>query len=247
MKKIIIISLLAISLPFSVACSSFTDVASAPEALSEPVVEINNATTYSTAIVENAGPLTEQEISDLVYMREEEKLAHDVYTTLYEYWGLPVFKNIAASEQTHTESVQYLLDFYNIDDPTTGLALGQFANDDLQALYDQLVEQGSRSLADALKVGAAIEEIDILDLLDALDSTAQLEIVRIYENLLQGSYNHLRAFANTINQQTGESYQPQYLSEEDYQAIIDGSFTSGMGMGTQGQPMGRGRGNPNRN
>jgi len=43
-------------------------------------------------------------------------------------------------------------------------ALGEFTDADLQALYDQLIRQGNESAADALKVGLAIEEIDILDL-----------------------------------------------------------------------------------
>ena len=109
-----------------------------------------------------AGELTALEVDGLAFMREEEKLARDVYLTLYEKWNMPVFQNIAGSESTHMDAVLTLLERYSLDDPSAEKAVGEFTNPDLQALYDQLVNLGSQSLADALKVGAAIEEIDIL-------------------------------------------------------------------------------------
>ena len=246
MKKILMISVLLASLPLSVACNSLSTNENLPAA---PIVQEENQPVEETSTVSTIlnGSLSDQEIDDLRYMREEEKLAHDVYIALYERWGLNVFQNIASSEQTHTNSVQLMLDSYGIADPTIGLEAGQFNNTDLQALYDQLVAQGSQSLADALKVGAAIEEIDILDLMDTIEHTGQADILRVYENLLKGSYNHLRAFTSSLSQQTGETYQPQYLTAEEYQTIIDGSMGNGMSAGSQGQPGGRGPGNPNRN
>jgi hypothetical protein len=166
------------------------------------------------------GELTQDEVNSLLFMREEEKLAHDVYLELYEEWGLRIFQNIANSEQTHTEAVRTLLEAYDIDDPAEGAAVGVFINPDLQDLYDQLTAQGRQSLQDALLVGAAIEEIDILDLEKALTQTSNPDIRMVYQNLLQGSHNHLRAFTSTFTRQTGLTYQPQYLSLEDYQTII---------------------------
>ena len=254
MKKILLVSMIIVSLPLTVACNSISNAGAVSGELSTPLVDSNvleDSNAVNEAVVNNASTtnaiLSEEEISDLLFMREEEKLAHDVYSYLYEQWGLNVFQNIANSEQTHTTSVLALLNQYGISDPVEGLNAGQFANSDLQNLYDQLTAQGSISLADAIKVGAAIEEIDILDLLEARTRTDQADILLVYENLLQGSYNHLRAFVNTLRQQTGETYQPQYLSSEDYQAIIDGTMGSGMGNSSQGQPGGKGQGNPNRN
>ncbi len=180
------------------------------------------------------GTLTEEEIDGLLYMREEEKLARDVYLTLYQQWDLQIFQNIARSEQTHTDAVKTLLGRYGLDDPAAGNDIGVFTNPDLQALYDQLVDLGSQSLADALRVGAAIEEIDILDLEERIAQTDKEDIQLVYENLMMGSRNHLRAFTSTLETQTGETYQPQYLSQEVYEAIVS-------------QPVERGgRGGPNR-
>jgi len=189
-----------------------------------------------------SGTLTEDETAGLLFMREEEKLAHDVYLALYEQWGQPIFKNIAASEQTHTDSVKLLLDKYEIPDPAEEVsAPGQFSDQDLQALYDQLVEMGSVSLADALMVGTAVEEIDILDLEKYISQTELADITQVYKNLLAGSRNHLRSFVTTLERQTGETFQPQYLPLETYQEIISGSFETGRG----GQAGGKGPGNPN--
>ncbi|MEW6286563.1 MAG: DUF2202 domain-containing protein [Chloroflexota bacterium] len=178
-----------------------------------------------------ASELSAEETASLLFMREEEKLARDVYNALYAIWGQPTFQNIAASEQAHMDEVKALLDRYGLADPA--LDPGKFTDPTLQALYDQLVAQGSASLADALKVGAAIEEIDILDLQTRLTQTDNADIQWVFNNLMSGSVNHLQAFTSVYTQQTGETYQPQYMTAEQYQAIIAGANGNGNGNGGQ--------------
>lgn len=187
-----------------------------------------------------AGELSESEAEGLLFMREEEKLAHDVYTELYTAWGLPVFQNIASSEQTHMEAIKTLLDRYDLEDPAQDQP-GIYTNPALQDLYNELIVSGSNSLADALKVGAVVEEIDIQDLESRLAQTDNLDIQQVYSNLLRGSENHLRAYTKTLRNQTGETYQPQYLSAGDYLAITSQSSSSG-GNGQGGRIDGGGRG-----
>lgn len=172
--------------------------------------------------------LSADEAASLLFMREEEKLAQDVYNALYTTWGIQIFPNIASSEQLHMDQIKVLLDRYALTDPA--LAPGQFTNPDLQALYTQLMAQGNLSIGDALKVGAAIEEIDILDLQTRFAQTDNADIQLVYNSLMNGSFNHLQAFTSTLAQQTGETYQPQYLPADQYQIII----TSTNGNGNQG-------------
>jgi hypothetical protein len=139
-------------------------------------------------------PLSQDEIEGLTYMREEEKLARDVYLALYEKWDLPIFKNIAASEQKHMDAVKTLLNRYGITDPVEGNGTGVFDNLQLQSLYNDLTKQGSMSISEALKVGVIIEKTDIDDLEQAVDNTTHNDIARVYGNLLKGSQNHLDAF-----------------------------------------------------
>jgi len=173
------------------------------------------------------GELTNTEISGLVWMREEEKLARDVYLTLYDLWGQPVFQNIANSEATHTEAVLTLLKRYDIPDPVGNNAVGVFTNAELQALYNALVKQGAESLAAALKVGAAVEEIDIIDLDERSAETEKADILTVYANLTRGSRNHLRSFVRTLERLSGEVYTPQYLSHEKYEVIVTGEIERG--------------------
>ncbi len=186
--------------------------------------------------------LDPDEIADLQYMREEEKLARDVYQTMYQAWRLPLFTNIASSEQTHMDTVLTLLERYDVDDPVAGNASGEFTNQDLQALYDRLVAQGRQSVTEALRVGIAIEEIDIRDLIEAIADTEHADIVRVYENLKRGSENHLRAFVRTLERRTGETYEPQVLDQDTYDEIM--ASRSGLG-GGNGAGMGNGNGNSN--
>lgn len=177
------------------------------------------------------GEISQAEADGLAFMREEEKLARDVYLTLYDVWELRPFSNIASSEQTHTDQVKALLEMYGVTDPVTDDTIGVFANDDLQSLYNDLIDKGNVSLVDAIEVGAAVEEIDILDLIEYIDGTEEANLEWVYENLLAGSENHLRAFVKQYEQQTGETYVPQYLSQDAYDAIISASNGQGGGSG----------------
>jgi len=163
--------------------------------------------------------LSLKEREGLLLMREEEKLARDVYQTLYEKWGLKIFSNIAQSEQTHTEAVRDLLLKYRLEDPVTDDTIGVFTNRSLQELYDTLITEGIKSETDALIVGAIIEDLDIRDLQDLLVQSDNQDITLVYENLIRGSQKHLRAFTRQLTQR-GEAYVPKYISVVDYQNVI---------------------------
>lgn len=165
------------------------------------------------------GTLTEAEIEGLMEMREEEKLAHDVYTTLYGIYGHIVFSNIAKSESAHTSAVLHLMNGYGLEDPAlTGV--GQFSNPLFADLYIQLTDKGSENLVEALKIGAFIEEYDIADLKRLLEETQNTDVQRVYGHLLGGSENHMRAFTNALKQQ-GAVYVPTIITSEEYEEILN--------------------------
>lgn len=165
--------------------------------------------------------LSKPEVEGLLYMRGEEKLARDVYLTLSKQWQLPIFGNIANSEQRHTSAIKVILEKYQIADPYAQQDMvGVFHHREFINLYQQLVANGQQSLVAALQVGATIEDLDIVDLEKTLAATDNLDVKFVYQNLMRGSRNHLRSFVELLNRNNG-SYTPQYLTTEAYQAIIN--------------------------
>jgi hypothetical protein len=132
--------------------------------------------------------------ASLIFMVEEEKLARDVYATLYTKTGLNQFKNINKAEQAHMDLVRGLLKTYGIKDPTIGKAVGKFNNAALAALYKKLIADGSVSLVAALNAGIAIEKKDIADIEKILKIKQPDDVKYVLDRLLAGSYNHLAAF-----------------------------------------------------
>jgi hypothetical protein len=171
-------------------------------------------------------PLNADELTSLPFMREEEKLARDVYTFLYAKWGVNIFSNISSSEQTHTDAVLHLLTKYNIPDPADKKAPGVFTNPVLRSLYIQLTAQGSAGLLNAFVTGATIEDLDIYDLKNALTKIDNQDISFVYESLMKGSRNHLRSFYNNILG-AGGSYTPQYITQAEFDAIISSPMETG--------------------
>ena len=142
--------------------------------------------------------LTPQETSRLVFLREEEKLAHDVYQFLDAQWNLRIFRNTALSEVTHFQHIGFLLSRYLVADPAAGKAAGEYTDLRFTNLYLELTAKGAASLKDALEVGVLIENSDIALLESGLVETKQPDIKRIYTNLLNGSSNHLDAFETVL-------------------------------------------------
>lgn len=138
--------------------------------------------------------LTAEQKAELVFVREEEKLARDVYLTMFDLWGKTIFSNISVSEQRHMDAVKNVLDKYRISDPVGTNAVGVFTDPVIQGLYDQLIAKGSISLKDALEVGVIIEEMDIEDIQEMIPLFTQQDIINVLTNLLAGSNNHLAAF-----------------------------------------------------
>ncbi len=254
-----------LTLMFGVVACDQAPTAAAVSATAEASQPVAVATAASAAQQTEQVPvpagsaLSPAEVADLLHMREEEKLARDVYLALYDQWGAQVFQNIARSEQMHMDAIATLLATYNLEDPVaqTGDLRGTFADPDLQALYEQLVEQGSTSLVDALTVGATIEDLDIKDLDQALARTDKADIQQVYENLKWGSENHMRAFVGNLRAQ-GADYTPQFITPEAFQQILSGTMGRGAGQGHgpgtgcgtgvgqgQGPGNGQGQGGPN--
>ncbi len=157
--------------------------------------------------------LSQEEIESLIYMWNEEKLAKDLYYSLYElyddYKASNTFENIASrSETVHQELMEILLDKYQLSiddnpyDPERDLEEdyppGQYSLEEIQQLYENLLSQGQLSFIEALKVGCIVEVTDVEDLEYRLSIVGNQDIKLAFEFLKQGSYNHYWAFDNAL-------------------------------------------------
>ncbi|OIP98697.1 MAG: hypothetical protein AUK35_10740 [Zetaproteobacteria bacterium CG2_30_46_52] len=155
-------------------------------------------------------PLTADEEAGLVYMREEEELARDLYLDIFDLKpALTVFQTISNNSETqHAAKMLTLLNTYQVNDPSTGLRY-TYTDPALQAMYTQLLSNaaGGNDVA-ALKVGALVEEVDIQDINEkkAMVDAAHQDIITTYDNLLCGSRNHLRSFVSQIELLSGAPY-----------------------------------------
>lgn len=171
-------------------------------------------------------PLSDEEAATLLHMREEEKLARDVYLTLFDTWDAAVFGNISYSEQKHMDTMLAKVELYELVDPVTDDTVGAFDTEEFAELYEQLTEQGTESLEAALLVGGLIEELDIKDLQRAIEESDHPDVIQAYENLLRGSRNHLRQFASQI-ESLGLIYEAQIMTQEEVDEIINSPMERG--------------------
>jgi hypothetical protein len=216
--------LLIISFAFAISQAAFAKVPS--ELLTEPCVPDTSKSVQAQGRCNNvavndipASPLSEAEKQGLIFMREEEKLAHDVYVAMSEVWDIPIFNNISRSESVHMEAVLGLIDKYKIADPVHDMKPGEFANPDFTKLYQTLVNQGNNSLIEALKAGALIEETDIADLQERIKLSDNEDLKMVYTNLLQASHRHIRAYSRNLASRDA-TYVPQRLSQQEFDEIL---------------------------
>ncbi len=108
-----VLTLAAVSAPVAAEASAYTG----PYGTNLYLPTINSTTSDN---------LTDEEVAGLQFMVEEEKLARDVYLTMFEEWDFRIFENIARSEQTHMDAIRTLLDRYDVNDPSADMAVGLF-------------------------------------------------------------------------------------------------------------------------
>jgi hypothetical protein len=193
------------------------------------------------------GTLTPAQVGQLVRMREEEKLAHDVYVTLAQSSGLQIFNNIANAESQHMRAVEQLASCYSLAIAGPQLPVGSFSNPQFQSLYKSMVASGSTSPIAAATVGAKIEEMGIKELQTMLSQNPAQDISRVLEHLQRASGNHLRAFTMELKR-LGGTYMPEFLSPQEYNSILNSDNERGQGMGQRSEKvMHQGGGQANSN
>lgn len=187
-------------------------------------LSVVRATSLDSALVETTD-LLDNERSILLKMKEEEKLARDVYAALYAKWANPVFSRISKAENNHMNAIINLLKFYENADTLVAEA-GVFQNTELQTLYTDLVTTGSLTIQEAFSVGALIEELDIKDLQEGSQVTTNANILLVFENLERGSRNHLRSFNRQLTA-LGITYSPVHITKEAFDSIVNSSIEKG--------------------
>ena len=184
------------------------------------------------------------EVTHLVFLREEEKLERDVFTILGSmYPESAIFGHIDDIEQGHADVMKYLLKRYGIRDPNNNDNLGVFTGhtygNHFTSSYRYLVGMGSLSELDALYVSAYIEELDIIDIMrcpkaivdriDGIEDDSQCgmvythnpEILNVYYALIEGSKRDLQAYVGAIESVIGEGgYKAQLLPQDQVDAIL---------------------------
>ncbi|QLQ14927.1 MAG: DUF2202 domain-containing protein [Micropruina sp.] len=149
-------------------------------------------------------------VKNLTFMREEERMARDLYTAFAAQYGQgTAFARIATSEQRHFETMGLLLSRYGIADPAANAKAGTFADASLQELYTKLLAQGKESLTKAYQAGKSVETEDIADLDTAIKETTAADAKAAFENLRRGSQQHLAAYTaladgKTLGTQMGQ-------------------------------------------
>lgn len=244
-STLVLSTLLACGTAMLGGCGGGTDTSTASTITPAPTPPVTTSSCPSAV-----APLTQVEVDEVLFMREEEKLARDVYADLAAYWqaqggALPVvnvMSNIAKSEQSHMDSMKAVLACYGLPDPVAaGEPHGIFLNPELAQLYVTLMAKGKTSSIEALKVGGLIEEVDIEDLQRSIEISQQAYTDQVYAALMCGSRNHLRAFAGEIIKITG-SYKAQLLPQTTVDAIINspnetcGDVTATSGGKQNGKP-----------
>ncbi len=249
MKKTALLAFVLLAAPVVAQPGPKGGPASGPGAAAAPSVRPLAA--YIEALPKEA--LGSGETALLAYVREEEKLARDVYRALFAANGDRAFANIAAAEQRHMDDVKLLLDRYGLADPAGTTAPGEFKEPRLAALYVDLVARGKASLVEALKVGATIEDLDLADVGRGLEASDNRDVDAVMQNLAKGSRNHLRAFSSRLAA-LGSSAAAQYLAADEVAKILaaprergvvdeDGKLLAGTCTGTGAGGRGKGRGN----
>lgn len=164
--------------------------------------------------------LTQQEIDAIVHMREEEKMARDLYRELSETTNSRVFVNIPVSEQRHMDAFSQLIGRYGLEDPVADeSARGVFTDPFFTELYQELIAKGKKSNMDAFQVGAMVEDLNMANLIKYNSETDKEDLTLVYDTLLEQSKHHMSAFIRNLDKQ-GVTYTPEHITQEQLESAV---------------------------
>lgn len=191
-------------------------------------VKSDGVTTFNlageTPPFDSTADLTADEIEFVYAVREDEKVARDLYTAFFEKYSLKTFSNISRSEANHMRAVEILLEYYEIDFPAAG-EYGVFEDSARQAIYDSLLAKGNTAL-EGFRVMAQLEEENIVSYRNVLSDITNPNIKIVIENLGKASENHFKAAIRQITA-LGGTYAPKLMNQEEYKAMIAKGFEQG--------------------
>lgn len=165
--------------------------------------------------------LTEDEKTAIIHMREEEKLARDVYQTLGKTTDSKVFQNIPKSEGRHMDVFDQLIDRYGLKDPVKDESVvGTFTDPLFTDLFAKLTEKGKLSDADAFEVGAMVEDINMANLMKYGMATEKADLKLAYDTLLVQSKNHMSAFVRQLDR-LGKTFEPTHINAQQLSEAVD--------------------------
>jgi hypothetical protein len=227
-KNLVIGSMMVITIGLVVSCQKDSSKNEIQEFASVLNVLADGTSTFDESNLKSGllitADLTSGDLASLLKMKEEERLARDVYSVLYTKWNSQIFSRISVAENNHLNAILTLLENYG--EVTTAGVAGKFDDPEVQALYDKLVSDGSVSLGEAYKIGALIEDMDIKDLELAIAGTTNGNVTMVYENLYKGSRNHMRAFNRELTT-LGIVYTPVYISQNEFNLIVNSAVEKG--------------------
>lgn len=152
---------------------------------------------------EPAGTLSTELKNELIYLAEEEKVAHDLYVLAYDKWGIETFSNISGAETRHFNIMNKTLALYGLPSETSMGKAGVFEDTELQAAYDKLAKRIKSSKSAAVAVGVLAEKTDIADLRAALAMNPPSDVKQVLSNLVRASKKHLSAFKKQADRLSG--------------------------------------------
>lgn len=158
--------------------------------------------------------------SIVLYLLEQEKLAHDVYRSLDTMWVTDIFNRVANEEYQHVGKLSAVAAEFMINVPNhfNEYPMGQFIDTKLRRLYGELMAAANFSLEDAYRACAALEERKMYDLKVALkEPNFELENLT-YKALLLGSEDNFKVFVRALNE-LNAAYTPVLLSPAEYETL----------------------------
>ena len=163
--------------------------------------------------------LSQSEKQVLNNARQIEKLAHDVNFTLYSKWNIPAFLRKSSAAEMKTQCVKQLINKYDLQDPVNDNEIGKYADNNLVKIYNNFVEQGSKTLNDAFIVSAQLQDYLIYNLKQDSTKIDNDDIKLVINNLLNSAQRDLAMTVKRL-EKFGITYTPKYISQQEFEQIM---------------------------
>jgi len=156
-------------------------------------------TFYSAPANVVSNDFSDQEKAGLILLVEKEKLHRDVYMAMANNCQLPLVGELCSCDENYMNLLSIKIDKYGLTNPLVGKEAGEYHDTNVQAVYDDFIENCGTGQYSMMQFAKLMEENDLDIIYEQLEIIeGNTDVMQLYVGLKDASVKQLNSIKDEL-------------------------------------------------